>query len=144
MFSVRAHVSDSNTSNITDGSATTYECNSVICIAQDFAVPAKLIMRQWTLRKLSDEQVQMDLVRSRCPRAPSFLNAVSTLIAREQQFRVAAESQRVLMHLESTLASFRSLPCIEKWLETFGNNSKHHRFRTHCLLLRGASRTGKT
>ena len=113
-------------------------------VMQDFAVPSKLIMQQWTARKLSDEQVQIDLLESRCPRAPAMLTAVTSLIAASEKFSMEVESQRVLAQLEKTLRSFRSLPCIDGWLANFDEHVSQPRFRTQCLLLRGASRTGKT
>ena len=113
-------------------------------MVQDFAVPAKMIMQQWTARKLSDEQVRTDLVHSRCPRAPAMLSAVATMIAQAEKMDIDAEAQRVLMKLESTLGSFCSLPSIDTWLSTFHDPIQQPRFRRQCLLLRGASRTGKT
>jgi len=113
-------------------------------VVQDFAVPAKLIMQQWTARKLSDKQVWTDLVHSRCPRAPAMLSAVATLIAQAEKMDTDADAQRVLMKLESTLGSFCSLPSIDKWSSSFHDAIQQQRFRRQCLLLRGASRTGKT
>jgi len=75
----------------------------IFFVSQDSAVPAKFIMQQWTARKLSDEQVQIDLVESRCPRAPAMLTAVASLIAQSEKFSMDVESQRVLAQLEKTL-----------------------------------------
>ena len=107
-------------------------------------MPSKVILLQWQARKITAEQASQDLVRSRCSRAPSALQLVHTLTEAERETDQKQGVQQLLHSLEHTLVGFRGHPVVDCWAFEHAQNMARPHFRTACLLLRGASRAGKT
>ena len=113
-------------------------------LLQDFPVSSKMVMQQWQQRKLSTQQALDDLVTSRCTRAVACITVVEALRDRENAKEEKRLVEAVLRELEGSLGRFRDHPVVQKWLTEHVNNKTRAHFRSSCLLLRGASRAGKT
>ena len=119
-------------------------CAHSLFSRQDFAVPSKLIMQQWQMRKAESEQTIADLVRNRCPRAIHSIGVVEALTEREQQQEQKKQVLALMLELEKTLGAFRSHPQVDKWYAEHVRQLTTPHFRSSCLLLRGESQAGKT
>ncbi len=113
-------------------------------IAQDFLVPAKVIQELWQRRKISHEGAREEFVRSRCPNVQRYVEQVGYIEEQErmelQKKQMAATAER----LRGTMTVFRSHPVIEQWMAQFAMLSSKPASRFNCLLLRGATKCGKT
>lgn len=96
------------------------------------------------MRKVEAQQAIADLVRCRCPRAPSAIALVEALVEKELELEQQKQVAALLDELEATLGAFRTHPNVDDWHREHVKQMMQPHFRSSCLLLRGESQAGKT
>ena len=101
-------------------------------------------MLQWQARKISHEVAHRDLLACRDMAAQRGWQFVAAVKEGEAQAEYQRSQAQVLGRAPSLLGTFRGHPEIDAWLEMFRPEVVEQSLRFRPLLLRGASRTGKS
>jgi len=107
-------------------------------------VPARAILRLWQASKLTHEQTSVDLLRSRDPSALSLIKFLNYVREEEVKRAQSLSIRSLAKQLSMTLQHFRAHSVIDDWREQYTDACFGALFRFKSLLLRGASRCGKT
>ena len=111
---------------------------------QDFPVSCRMILHMWQAGKMTAQHALEQVVQSKDPAGQRAYEAIQW---HETQVRSVLSSQRtkhLLEKLNDTLTNFIADPRIDQWLHQFRSESFGAAWRFKLLLLRGASRAGKT
>ena len=107
-------------------------------------MPARLILQEWQVRKLSHAQASADLYQSRDRGFQAGVRMVSDVADREEADERAETCSRRFQRLQASLKQFREHPVIDRFLAQYRDVENSTALRFKLLLLRGPSCAAKT
>lgn len=111
---------------------------------QDLRISAKSVMHLWQSRKISHTAAIRDLLACRDPAAHRLWQFVGAVRDGEEAEAGRQGMSEVVARAPSLLGAFREHLMIDRWLALFRPEAIEQSLRFKSLLLRGASRSGKS
>ena len=113
-------------------------------VVEEIPVPVGVIWSAWRLQKISDADVQKELIRSRDRGAVQALNDVRVLIRHADILNREDEISRVQATLESAQKTFRCHATVSEFMAQFTPDRYGVDGRKKALVLLGATQEGKS